>query len=122
MFIRALVFNCHLEFVNDNKNHVLNNIQLVTADGYDTVTKLKLYIESFWNMVDLLANVLFYVGFALEHFDSTRMIGHTILAFDAYIWILRLLPIFYNFEVTGPYVFMIQTMVKLLLAFIYPRA
>lgn len=73
--------------------------------------RVKYYLYNFWNMVDLLANVLFYVGFALQYFPDTYQAGHVILAFDAYIWILRLLPIFYNFQVTGPYVFMIQTMV-----------
>ncbi|XP_066918519.1 transient receptor potential cation channel subfamily M member-like 2 [Clytia hemisphaerica] len=92
--------------------------QAVSTGAVGFFANLKYYLTNFWNFVDLMALLLFYIGFVLERTSMFHNAGSVILAIDAYIFIIRLLPIFYNFKGTGPYVFMIQTMLRDMMKFL----
>ena len=87
-------------------------VQVIQAEYSTFSAKITDYISSKWNLVDLLAIVSYFVGFGLRVYQPTVDVGHLILAFNAGIWILRLLHMFYVHRVTGPYVVMIYRMVR----------
>ena len=76
--------------------------------------KLKDWSASVWNLLDSVAILFFYVGLFLrfQSNPNTVLIGHSIYAIDAMLWIIRLLDIFSVNRYLGPYVVMIGRMVS----------
>jgi hypothetical protein len=81
------------------------------------------YFEVFWNVLDVVAIILFYIGFGLrfapvaECFCAARII----LSIDLTIWFMRSLDIFAAVKQLGPKLVMISEMVKNLVKFIYSK-
>ncbi|XP_066912898.1 transient receptor potential cation channel subfamily M member-like 2 isoform X3 [Clytia hemisphaerica] len=84
--------------------------QLVQTEYSTFRAKILDYLSSYWNLVDIVAIITYFTGFALRCFSSTTHVGHLILALNAGIWILRLLHVFYVHRIMGPYVVMIYRM------------
>lgn len=73
--------------------------------------KLKKWARNYWNLVDALAVVLFFVGFGFRINPSYRLTGHVIYAIDIMFWIIRILDLFLVNRHLGPHVVMIGKMV-----------
>lgn len=73
----------------------------------------KIYIRVFWNRLDVLAIVLYFVGFSLRFINSGQCFcaARIILAVDLTIWFMRILHIFTAVKRLGPKLVMIQEMV-----------
>ncbi|XP_066935830.1 transient receptor potential cation channel subfamily M member-like 2 [Clytia hemisphaerica] len=84
--------------------------QLVQTEYSTFRAKIEDYLSNYWNLVDIVAIITYFIGFALRWFSSTTNVGHLILALNAGIWILRLLHVFYMHRIMGPYVVMIYRM------------
>ena len=85
--------------------------------------KLQEYFSSVWNIMDVFAVVLFFLALGLRSNASTEEYSHLVYAIDSWIWILRLLNVFYADRGLGPYVVMIGKMVwinSLVLFYYFP--
>jgi len=71
---------------------------------------IKLHFQSFWNKMDAVAIVLFYIGLGLRIHKETNEYGILIYGIDAWFWILRILHTFYADPILGPYVIVIGRM------------
>jgi transient receptor potential cation channel subfamily M protein 2 len=71
------------------------------------------YFQIFWNVLDVLAIILFYIGFGLRFFPVAQCycIARTVLAIDLTLWYIRTLEIFAAFKQLGPKLVMISEMV-----------
>ena len=75
------------------------------------MNKVKKWARQYWNLVDALAIIMFFVGFTLRMFSRTRLAGHVVYAIDIMFWIIRILDLFSVNKHLGPYVVMIGKMV-----------
>ncbi len=68
----------------------------------------------FWNQLDLLAILLFYVGFILRFIPATDCFcaARIILSLDLALWYVRTLDIFTAVKQLGPKLVMIGEMVN----------
>lgn len=73
--------------------------------------KIKRWAKYYWNIVDALAIILFFIGFGLRMNRNTRLAGQVVYAIDIMFWIIRVLAIFSVNKHLGPYVVMIGKMV-----------
>ena len=73
--------------------------------------KLQEYFSSVWNIMDIFAVVFFFLALGLRSHASTEEYSHLVYAIDSWIWILRLLNVFYADRILGPYVVIIGKMV-----------
>ena len=86
-------------------------MQIIQSKVQGKRNKLKKWARNYWNLVDALAIVLFFVGFGFRINPSTRLAGHVIYAIDIMLWIIRILELFSVNKHLGPYVVMIGKMV-----------
>jgi len=72
------------------------------------------YLSIFWNKLDLLAVVLFFVGLILRYYPSSDCFcgARIILAIDLSIWYIRTLDMFSAIKRLGPKLVMIGEMVN----------
>jgi len=72
------------------------------------------YFQVFWNILDVLAIILFYIGFALRFVPVTECfcVARIILSVDLTIWFMRSLDIFAGVKRLGPKLVMIGEMVN----------
>lgn len=72
------------------------------------------YFKSFWNQLDVLAIILFFVGFTLRFFPTSECFcaARIVLSFDLAIWFIRSLDMFTAVKRLGPKLVMIGEMVK----------
>ena len=75
--------------------------------------KLKDYVGSYWNKIDILMLSLFGVAMIFRHVPSTNEVGRVLLAFDVFVFYFRQLHIFTISEKLGPKVIMVFKMVSL---------
>ena len=61
--------------------------------------------------MDIVAVSMFFVALVLRLNSSTVEYGQLLYAVNSWIWIMRLLNIFYAHRILGPYVLMIGKMV-----------
>ncbi|XP_047126597.1 transient receptor potential cation channel subfamily M member 3 isoform X2 [Hydra vulgaris] len=66
--------------------------------------------SSYWNRLDVLAILIFFIGFGLRFDERTSDVAHNIYAINAGMWVLRLLNVFYVNRMLGLYVVMISKM------------
>lgn len=76
---------------------------------------LSRYLAVFWNQLDVIAIILFYIGFALRFFPSAECFcaARIVLAVDLTIWFIRSLDLCAAVQQLGPKLVMISSMVKL---------
>lgn len=74
---------------------------------------IDVYFESFWNKLDALALILFYVGFGLRFVASTECFcfSRIFLSIDLTLWFIRSLDLFAAVKRLGPNLVMIESMV-----------
>jgi hypothetical protein len=75
---------------------------------------IRAYFKVFWNKLDVLAIVLFFVGFALRFFSTSECYcaARIVLSFDLAIWFIRSLDMFTAVKRLGPKLVMIGEMVN----------
>ena len=71
------------------------------------------YFSVFWNKLDVLAIVLFFIGFVLRFWPTTQCfcIARIVLAVDLSLWYIRTLDMFAAVKRLGPKLVMIGEMV-----------
>ncbi|CAF4887557.1 unnamed protein product, partial [Rotaria magnacalcarata] len=71
------------------------------------------YLSPFWNKLDILAILLFYVGCVLRFLPSAECFcaARIVLSFDLTLWFIRSLEIFAAIRRLGPKLLMIGEMV-----------
>lgn len=75
--------------------------------------KVKVWLQEYWNVTDLIAILLFSVGMILRLQDlPIRSDGRVIYCVNIIYWYIRLLDIFGVNKYLGPYVMMIGKMVR----------
>lgn len=80
--------------------------------------KVKVWLQEYWNVTDLIAILLFSVGMILRLQDQPfRSDGRVIYCVNIIYWYIRLLDIFGVNKYLGPYVMMIGKMVSRILWF-----
>ncbi|CAF4616402.1 unnamed protein product [Rotaria socialis] len=93
--------------------------QLFSGEAPSIYKKISIYLSPFWNKLDALAILLFYVGCVLrfcppaECFCAARIV----LSFDLTLWFIRSLDIFAAIRRLGPKLVMIGEMVNDLKSF-----
>ena len=71
----------------------------------------KRWRSSYWNLWDVIAIVLFFIGFALR-MHGFLLEGRIVYAIDLMLFIVRVLEVFLVDKTLGPYVVMISRMVS----------
>lgn len=75
--------------------------------------KVRVWLQEYWNVTDLIAILLFSVGMILRLQDQPfRSDGRVIYCVNIIYWYIRLLDIFGVNKYLGPYVMMIGKMVS----------
>ncbi len=83
-------------------------------EAKSTRNAIAAYFEVFWNILDVLAILLFYIGFALRFVPIADCFcaARIILSIDLTIWFMRSLDIFAAVKQLGPKLVMIGEMVN----------
>lgn len=75
--------------------------------------KVKVWLQEYWNITDLMAILIFSVGMVLRLQEPPLMsYGRVIYCVNIIYWYIRLLEIFGVNKYLGPYVMMIGKMVR----------
>lgn len=75
--------------------------------------KVKVWLQEYWNITDLMAILIFSVGMVLRLQEPPLMsYGRVIYCVNIIYWYIRLLDIFGVNKYLGPYVMMIGKMVS----------
>lgn len=75
--------------------------------------KVKVWLQEYWNITDLMAILIFSVGMVLRLQEPPLMsYGRVIYCVNIIYWYIRLLDIFGVNKYLGPYVMMIGKMVR----------
>ncbi|CAF3941979.1 unnamed protein product [Rotaria sp. Silwood2] len=87
--------------------------QLFSFEAHSVRKKITAYFEVFWNKLDFLAIMLFYVGFIFRFIPFTECFcaARIVLSVDLSLWFIRLLDIFAAIKRLGPKLVMIGEMV-----------
>ncbi|CAF4730942.1 unnamed protein product, partial [Rotaria sp. Silwood2] len=87
--------------------------QLFSFEAHSARKKITAYFEVFWNTLDFLATMLFYVGFILRFIPFTECFcaARIVLSVDLSLWFIRSLDIFAAIKRLGPKLVMIGEMV-----------
>ncbi|XP_078514884.1 transient receptor potential cation channel subfamily M member 2-like [Lissotriton helveticus] len=88
-------------------------------EGMTFVAKGRMYISEFWNMVDVVAIILFAAGLTCRCITVSLYAGRVILAVDFIVFCLRLMCIFTVSKVLGPKIIMMQRMIKDIFFFLF---
>ncbi|CAF3539975.1 unnamed protein product [Rotaria socialis] len=88
--------------------------QLFSIEAQSMRNVIRAYFKIFWNKLDVLAIVLFFVGFALRFFSTSECYcaARIVLSFDLAIWFIRSLDMFTAVKRLGPKLVMIGEMVN----------
>ncbi|GAB0204518.1 transient receptor potential cation channel subfamily M member 3 [Grus japonensis] len=87
--------------------------EILMSEPGKLLQKVKVWLQEYWNVTDLIAILLFSVGMVLRLQDlPLRSDGRVIYCVNIIYWYIRLLDIFGVNKYLGPYVMMIGKMVK----------
>ncbi|CAF3667461.1 unnamed protein product [Rotaria sp. Silwood1] len=88
--------------------------QLFSSEAQTTRNAIVQYFEVFWNQLDVLAIILFYVGFILRCLPLTECFcaARIVWSIDIAIWYIRSLDIFAAIKRLGPKLVMIGEMMN----------
>lgn len=88
-------------------------LQILMSEPGKLLQKVKVWLQEYWNVTDLIAILLFSVGMVLRLQDlPLRSDGRVIYCVNIIYWYIRLLDIFGVNKYLGPYVMMIGKMVR----------
>ncbi|NWW38893.1 TRPM3 protein, partial [Panurus biarmicus] len=86
-------------------------LQILMSEPGKLLQKVKVWLQEYWNVTDLIAILLFSVGMVLRLQDlPLRSDGRVIYCVNIIYWYIRLLDIFGVNKYLGPYVMMIGKM------------
>ncbi|UJR12701.1 hypothetical protein I4U23_016875 [Adineta vaga] len=90
------------------------------ARQFITAESKREYLSEIWNMMDVLAIILYLIGFITRFFvnESLFIVSKIFLCLDLIIWYVRTLHLFAAYEKFGPKLFMIFNTMRDLLFFI----
>ncbi|KAG8432778.1 hypothetical protein GDO86_017135 [Hymenochirus boettgeri] len=88
-------------------------------DGFGFVRQASLYINDFWNKLDLCAIIIFIVGLICRSIPATFYPGRIILSLDFVIFCLRLMHIFTISKTLGPKIIIVKRMLKDVFFFLF---
>lgn len=75
-------------------------------------TSFCLYYRRSFNVMKLIAIVIFYTALMFRTHHHTNSYGHIFYGIDSWFWKLMILKTLYTDRVLGPYIIMIGKMVK----------
>ncbi|XP_041041255.1 transient receptor potential cation channel subfamily M member 3 [Carcharodon carcharias] len=85
--------------------------EILMSEPGKLLQKVKVWLQEYWNITDLMAILLFSVGMVLRLQEQPYMsYGRVIYCVDIIYWYIRLLDIFGVNKYLGPYVMMIGKM------------
>lgn len=88
-------------------------LQILMSEPGKLLQKVKVWLQEYWNVTDLIAILLFSIGMILRLQDQPfRSDGRVIYCVNIIYWYIRLLDIFGVNKYLGPYVMMIGKMVS----------
>ena len=87
--------------------------QILMSEPGKLSQKIKVWLQEYWNITDLMAISVFMVGAVLRLQKQPYMgYGRVIYCVDIIFWYIRVLDIFGVNKYLGPYVMMIGKMVR----------
>lgn len=87
--------------------------QILMSEPGKLLQKVKVWLQEYWNITDLMAILIFSIGMVLRLQDPPLMsYGRVIYCVNIIYWYIRLLDIFGVNKYLGPYVMMIGKMVR----------
>lgn len=87
--------------------------QILMSEPGKLSQKIKVWLQEYWNITDLVAISMFMVGAILRLQNQPYMgYGRVIYCVDIILWYIRVLDIFGVNKYLGPYVMMIGKMVS----------
>ncbi len=87
--------------------------QILMSEPGKLLQKVKVWLQEYWNITDLMAILIFSVGMVLRLQEPPLMsYGRVIYCVNIIYWYIRLLDIFGVNKYLGPYVMMIGKMVR----------
>uniref|UniRef100_A0A8B9J4H0 Transient receptor potential cation channel, subfamily M, member 3 n=1 Tax=Astyanax mexicanus TaxID=7994 RepID=A0A8B9J4H0_ASTMX len=105
--------NTLYHLVRDVKKHILCVCvgQILMSEPGKLLQKVKVWLQEYWNITDLMAILIFSIGMVLRLQDPPLMsYGRVIYCVNIIYWYIRLLDIFGVNKYLGPYVMMIGKM------------
>lgn len=88
-------------------------LQILMSEPGKLLQKVKVWLQEYWNITDLMAILIFSVGMVLRLQEPPLMsYGRVIYCVNIIYWYIRLLDIFGVNKYLGPYVMMIGKMVR----------
>lgn len=98
-------------FPNDSFFYFL--FQILMSEPGKLSQKVKVWLQEYWNITDLVAISVFMIGAVLRLQNQPYMgYGRVIYCVDIIFWYIRVLDIFGVNKYLGPYVMMIGKMVS----------
>ncbi|XP_035762623.1 transient receptor potential cation channel subfamily M member 2 [Neolamprologus brichardi] len=88
-------------------------------DGFGFRKKAKMYINEFWNILDVLSIVLFLIGLAFRLTTELFYLGKIILCIDFVVFCLRLMAIFTISRTLGPKIIIVRKMMMDMFFFMF---
>ncbi|GCB73196.1 hypothetical protein scyTo_0002403 [Scyliorhinus torazame] len=87
--------------------------EILMSEPGKLLQKVKVWLQEYWNITDLMAILLFSIGMVLRLQEQPFMsYGRVIYCVNIIYWYIRLLDIFGVNKYLGPYVMMIGKMVR----------
>ncbi|MEQ2181774.1 Transient receptor putative cation channel subfamily M member 3 [Goodea atripinnis] len=90
-----------------------HTVSILMSEPGKLLQKVKVWLQEYWNITDLMAILIFSVGMVLRLQEPPLMsYGRVIYCVNIIYWYIRLLDIFGVNKYLGPYVMMIGKMVR----------
>ncbi|CAM4950644.1 unnamed protein product [Rotaria socialis] len=88
--------------------------QLIAVQTRSMQTRLTIHVRDFWNQIDALAIILFFIGFILRCLPISECfcMARVVLSFDLIFWFGRSLSFFAALKQLGPKLVMIGEMIN----------
>ncbi|XP_038078447.1 transient receptor potential cation channel subfamily M member 2-like [Patiria miniata] len=98
---------------------IFEELREFLQEDYDSVReRLEAWLWGYWNLLDLVALVMFSVGMALRYTHGTLVGARIVLALDLIVFYLRILQFFSANKFLGPKLIMIVKMMVDIVTFI----
>ncbi|XP_075036348.1 transient receptor potential cation channel subfamily M member 2 isoform X2 [Mixophyes fleayi] len=92
---------------------------IIDPDGFGLLKQASLYINDFWNKLDVCAILIFISGLICRLIPATFYPGRIILSLDFVIFCLRLMHIFTISKTLGPKIIIVKRMMKDVFFFLF---
>ncbi|XP_013397522.1 transient receptor potential cation channel subfamily M member 1-like isoform X2 [Lingula anatina] len=92
--------------------------EIIASEPVKALQKFSVFFGDFWNILDVIAIILYIIGAVLRNMESYIQDGHVVFSVDIIFWYIRILDIFSVSKHLGPYVMMVGKMVVDMINFI----